>query len=152
MLVNLIKIISGICLVAVLYFVTNHREIIFKPKTALQKGASLQQQDPVLPEVTQVKELPTVTNEPTSAPTQAQPTPMADTPKIFQQEKTPTPVAAITTKSQYVVMQEGQSDTDDTYRPSLSPCKVTMGYKIGRFDQNFGISKEKFIQKEKGDK
>jgi hypothetical protein len=55
-------------------------------------------------------------------------------------------VRAIPKTSVYIPMQEGSSDTDESYRPSISPCEVAMGWKIGTFDTRFGISKEQFSQ------
>jgi hypothetical protein len=53
----------------------------------------------------------------------------------------------------YITMTEGHSDTDETYKPTISPCTTTMGYKLGAFDARFGISKEDFLKEiEKGSK
>lgn len=41
-------------------------------------------------------------------------------------------------------LRSSTSDTDESYRPSISPCKKPMGYKLGTFDSRFGISKETF--------
>lgn len=38
------------------------------------------------------------------------------------------------------------SDTDESYRPLVSPCTKPLGFKIGTFDTRFGISKAQFIQ------
>lgn len=40
---------------------------------------------------------------------------------------------------------ESHSDTDESYRPIVSPCSVAMGFKVGEFDTRFGISKQEFI-------
>lgn len=45
----------------------------------------------------------------------------------------------------YETLETNQSDTDESYRPSISPCQKTMGYTIGSFDPRFGITKEQFI-------
>ena len=47
----------------------------------------------------------------------------------------------------YETLNKGVSDTDETYAPRISPCKLAVGYKIGTFDTRFGISKESFIKK-----
>jgi hypothetical protein len=41
-------------------------------------------------------------------------------------------------------LRSSTSDTDETYRPSISPCKKPMGYRLGTFDSRFGISKDTF--------
>lgn len=103
-----------------------HIEKIAAPK--------LEQKDNQIPDTTSSSTL-----EPTN--TSEDPSP-ANTP----QAQEPVAVPKTATTATYVSMQEGQSDTDESYHPQVSPCKVTMGYKIGRFDANFGISKAKFIQ------
>lgn len=45
----------------------------------------------------------------------------------------------------YIDQNEGVSDTDESYRPEISPCVKPVGYKLGTFDTRFGISKENFI-------
>ncbi len=35
---------------------------------------------------------------------------------------------------------------DESYRPAISPCITPMGYKVGRFDPQFNLSREKFFQ------
>lgn len=46
----------------------------------------------------------------------------------------------------YETMHEGASDTDESYQPVISPCTTSMGYKIGTFDNRFGIPKEVFLE------
>jgi len=55
-------------------------------------------------------------------------------------------VPVITKARVYEEISEGGLDTVASYRPSISPCKTTMGFTIGTFDTRFGISKEQFIQ------
>lgn len=52
----------------------------------------------------------------------------------------------INTLTAYESLHETTSDTDESYHPSTSPCTTPIGYKIGRFDSNFGISKTMFLQ------
>lgn len=54
-------------------------------------------------------------------------------------------VPEITQSDTYIKMNPSPSDNDVTYRPPISPCKVTMGYKIGTLDAHFGISKQELI-------
>ena len=46
----------------------------------------------------------------------------------------------------YEHLEEGISDTDPTYKPSVSPCTKPMGFKIGTFDSRFGLTKTQFIK------
>jgi hypothetical protein len=61
---------------------------------------------------------------------------------------TPTPEIQKTenTGTTYEQLNKGTSDTDESYRPKISPCVTPMGYTIKTFDTRFGISKESFIQ------
>ena len=142
--VRIFKALSSIALVAVLFLLTTNREIILSPKKITphkkttqtefnQPAPILLQQEATTSETTVITPL-----------TENQPVPIVEISPIKQE-----PVAETietTKKSLYIPMEEGQSDTDNSYQPSISPCKVTMGYKIGRFDTQFGISKTKFIE------
>jgi predicted Zn-dependent protease len=142
MIVQIFKIISAIGLLGVLFVLTTHREIILSPKekklipqntsqaTGLPVPPVLEKRDEVTPSQTTTNTQPEVVA--------VEPSPLV-TPPIAKIE----PVAK---KGVYIAMEEGQSDTDSSYRPSVSPCKVTMGYTIGEFDTHFGISKAKFIE------
>lgn len=57
-----------------------------------------------------------------------------------------TPKTAPTKEDPYEVLETSHSDTDETYRPSISPCKTPMRYAFGTFDPRFNISKEKLLQ------
>jgi hypothetical protein len=46
----------------------------------------------------------------------------------------------------YEQLKDGASDNDPTYQPTVSPCTLSMGYKIGSFDNHFGISQNDFIK------
>jgi hypothetical protein len=152
MFIQMFKVISGIALIGVLFVLVTRREIIFKPTSKKQIKAPVQETLDALPEVTKKNDevLPPVdtpTPQPTTEPVAiAAPTsvPVAKTSPVAK--VSPTSVSSIPNKSQYIAMKEGQSDTDDSYRPAISPCKVTMGYKIGTFDPHFGITQAKFIE------
>ncbi len=139
MLIQALKILISIGLAILLVVLVNQREFILEPKR--QSSASLP--------VTNNKELvltpPTLEQkEPTQQPQATTVEPSPEIPPVIKQ-----PVIEIETlpkKSVYIQMEEGQSDTDTTYRPAISPCKLTMGYKIGRFDSDFGISQSRFIE------
>lgn len=45
----------------------------------------------------------------------------------------------------YETLHRGESDTDESYRPAISPCVTPMSYKIGTFDSRFGLSQEYFL-------
>ncbi len=143
MLVTLFKIISGLSLVGVLFILTTHREIIFKPKQTTYKQPAITTDLVTLPEVEQKNEAVAPVASTATASTIPE---KVTTPTPVSPVKQQTEVASIPQKSQYIAMKEGQSDTDTTYRPAVSPCKVTMGYRIGTFDPHFGISQSKFIE------
>lgn len=142
--VRIFKALSSIALVAVLFLLTTNREIILSPKKITPHKKTTQtefnQPAPIL-----LQQDATTSEAAVIAPlTENQPAPIVEISPIKQE---PVAEAVETTKkSLYIPMEEGQSDTDNSYQPSISPCKVTMGYKIGRFDTQFGISKIKFIE------
>ena len=138
MLVQIFKIITALSLVGILFILTTHREIIFKPR--VKAYTHVEPKENIYPTVLESKEAIASNNPLTSTSSQQ----IIETITIAKQ-----PIATIKTipkKSLYIPMEEGPSDTDNSYRPTLSPCKVTMGYKIGRFDSNFGISQASFIK------
>jgi predicted Zn-dependent protease len=50
-------------------------------------------------------------------------------------------------KGPYLTLETHHSDMEyDSYKPAISPCVMPMGYKIGKFDQQFNLSREKFFQ------
>ncbi len=65
-------------------------------------------------------------------------------------QKTDTVAPKVTEESKHQVYETlavHHSDTDDeSYRPLISPCVRPMGYKIGVFDSQFDLSREKFFQ------
>ena len=79
--------------------------------------------------------------------TEKEPTPLtqktSSSPQVTPlQETTSSPSSA----NPYIAMKEGASDTDESYRPTISPCITPMTYSIGTFDTRFNITKETFIQ------
>jgi hypothetical protein len=56
------------------------------------------------------------------------------------------PKKQVKVASDYEELNQGISDTDESYRPKVSPCVRPMGYSIKTFDTRFGISKEEFIK------
>ncbi len=59
----------------------------------------------------------------------------------------PLPKANEVHKGPYEILETHHSDIDYvSYRPSISPCVKPMGYKIGKFDSQFNLSREKFFQ------
>ncbi len=148
MFVTVFKILSGAILIALLFFVITQREIIFKPKTSTTISTSLNQSTEVpiepLPVVIQKSDVVDQSSSSTSHSEAINPdvTPATNATKV---QTVPTPIATVT-KTQFIPLEEGQSDTDSSYRPAISPCKVTMTYKLGRFDPQFGMTQNKFIE------
>ena len=48
-------------------------------------------------------------------------------------------------KENWETLTERETDTDESYRPDISPCTTPMGYKLGTFDARFSLSKEDFL-------
>jgi Matrixin len=67
------------------------------------------------------------------------------TEESLRQSVAQTPKVTESKKGVYEILETTHSDTDDNYRPTVSPCISPMGYKIGTFDTKFNISKEQFI-------
>jgi predicted Zn-dependent protease len=74
---------------------------------------------------------------------------------LSQVTETPTPSPRVSSSQEpkktssgttYEQLNKGTSDTDESYRPKVSPCTQAMGYTIKTFDTRFGISKESFIE------
>lgn len=68
--------------------------------------------------------------------------------KNFDDRQTSVTVPKVTEnkKGVYEVLETTHSDTDDSYRPVISPCVTPMKYTIGSFDPRFNITKEKFLE------
>lgn len=148
MLIQFFKIISGALLLGVLFVLLTNRELIIKPKN-VQAPHSYSSIDESIITPPTLEQKPVAVTAPPQATTTTKPlTPQAQasvatTSTALKQALTK--IEPISKNNLYIAMEEGQSDTDRSYRPSISPCKVTMGYKIGRFDSQFGISQAKFI-------
>ncbi|MEN9881128.1 MAG: hypothetical protein RLZZ308_311 [Candidatus Parcubacteria bacterium] len=124
------------------FVIVSERDIFFSKDTqALQKLTTL-----VTPE--------TVVQTPENTPNVAQDsTPLGSSVQtIPKPEETPTQETQSqqtpkTTQDGYLAIIEHNSDTDESYKPTISPCVSPMGYTIGTLDPRFGISKET-LQKE----
>lgn len=143
MLIQIFKLISSLLLVGVLFVLITNREFIIQPKETIPSKTNTktytthEELTPPLPTLAE-KDTTTVvakTEETVPGTTSTQIT----SPTVAK-------IKTIPKKSLYIPMEEGQSDTDTSYRPVVSPCKVTMGYRIGRFDSNFGITQAAFIE------
>lgn len=148
MLVKLFKILTSISLVLVLGVLASTRDLttLFSKESFLKltKKESYQrslpsQEEPVAQLQVKPSEefaaLPSLHTETSPSPSaQIQKTP----PQVTKQE-------TITPGTPYITLNEGVSDTDENYKPAISPCDEVMSYKIGSFDTRFGISKETFI-------
>ena len=144
MFISFLKILCTTGLVVVLVVFITSREITFtsSQKAILKKSSSQE----IMPLPSRVN-LPVTTSTPlVETPKSTQTASVQPVKTTLKQIAVPsTKIADLAKKSIYVPMNVGSLDTDASYRPSISPCKVAMGYKIGIFDTNFGISKETFI-------
>ncbi len=143
MFATIFKAISSIGLVLILGLLLAGRDFtIPSPEKTITRATSYIRGDLIVPilRATTTQALAQEShNEPVikeNPVVESNPLPLPETPVVKE----------IPNKGIYVTMQEGQSDTVESYRPSISPCKMTMGYTIGRFDENFGISRAKFIE------
>jgi len=151
MVVKLIKITSSLVVVGVLGFLIANRDFTFIRKDLSVKNVShtselqantnhdpeniLPQPDLLSPPILQALDATKNVDEKVQAQQSSLP----------QQAPVKT-IPSITKPRTYEDITEGGLDTVAAYRPVISPCKETMGYKIGTFDARFGISKEQFIQ------
>ena len=63
------------------------------------------------------------------------------------QKEVEVPKVTETKEGVYETLDARHSDTEDeSYRPVISPCITPMGYKVGKFDPQFNLSREKFFQ------
>ncbi len=59
----------------------------------------------------------------------------------------PLPEVTKVNEGPYETLETHHSDMDyESYKPSVSPCVQPMGYKVGKFDPQFNLSREKFFQ------
>ena len=136
MIIKLFKIFFGVLLVVALTFLFTSRELtLFK----------YQQKSNLLT----VKHQPTLKKSNTVVATS---TPPDTIPADETLERVEKPVEVPQQKQPDTIIQKinsisvsSTSDTDESYVPSLSPCKTPMGYTIGVFDTKFGISKSTFM-------
>ncbi len=132
MLVRLFKITSSFLLIALLSFLASKRDLIFTQHTT--------QKTP--PSSLDTKEVPQETLETLPPPATTTQKNVAEQPPV----KAKTSPSAVTKSEPYAHQTEGASDTDEGYRPQISPCTSPMGYRIGTFDTRFGISRTMFLQ------
>ena len=143
MFMRIFKTLSLVVLIGVFYVLITQREIMLTPRA----------QTLLKPQKLLVKPISKKTSklESTDTPQKQEDTPLLSTPV----STTTLPVLAdihepikkveeMPKKSVYVSIQEGHSDTDESYRPTVSPCTKTMGYTIGTFDTRFGIKEATF--------
>jgi FtsZ-binding cell division protein ZapB len=139
MLIRLFKIITSLLLVGVLFILITKRDFYYIP---LQKTLFPQKKSVTTVEVVTA---PLPIQNPTTSSTTAPLKPEAVTSTTTQEP--PLPKVAVTEKTGvYEHLNEGPSDTDESYHPIVSPCTTPMGYKIGTFDSRFGISRTMFLQ------
>ncbi len=136
MIIKLFKIFLGVLLVVTLSFLFTTRELTF---FKYQNKSKLLTATPAA----SVKKLGQVV---------ATSTPPEVIPVDETLERVMSPVEVSIQKQPDVIVQKintlsapSTSDTDESYVPTLSPCKTPMGYTIGVFDTKFGISKSTFI-------
>lgn len=147
MLIRIFKITTSLTLLSVLVFLVVNRDI----SIPFQKD---KKEDRVI----NSEELPPTETESTSSlslthkeSTSIYPTTPSSETLSHTQVTVSTSSYIIQKNSQEKVdtyLQEhlGTSDTDESYKPSISPCAKPMGYTIGTFDTRFGISKSLFLQ------
>lgn len=140
MFVQLFKLTTAATLIALLIFLINQRDlyIVTQQKASLLYARIINTKNSQLlshQEPTPVKVVDTPAME-TVSPVSLTP----QTPKMSPSQQ------EVTSVTPYVALTRGVSDTDESYRPKVSPCKKSMGYKIGAFDSRFGITAEQFIK------
>ena len=143
MLVKIFKIVSSVILMGILVLLIIKRDLYVlvedRARDAFNTSPSLHEA-PSVPVASDLL-IEQATSSITTAPPSA---------KVVESPALVTPsskeVTSIPKDTAYMKMVESTSDTDESYRPVVSPCKVTMGFKIGTFDTRFGISKAEFIK------
>lgn len=143
MFMRILKTLSLAILVGVFFVLFTQRELVVTPQTK-----TLLRSPKLLIKPAQNITIATATDAVTPAQADdsfTSPSISTTTPPVVAIPPEPIKkVEEIPKKSTYVSMQEGHSDTDESYRPTVSPCSVTMGYKIGTFDTHFGIKETTF--------
>ncbi len=137
MIHTFLKIFSTLLLIGVLVLLVQKRDFILHPTKGNSsiKQSSFENTIDEIPPLSSLEKDPTPSN-PSSAANE----------KITQVTEVATTIAKeIVEVTPYIYQNEGVSDTDESYRPQISPCNRTTSYKIGTFDTRFGISKEDFI-------
>ncbi len=137
MIHTFLKIFSTLLLIGVLVLLVQKRDFILHPT----KGNSSIKQSSFENTIDEIPPLSSLEKDPT-------PSNLSSTAneKITQVTEVATTIAKeIVEVTPYIYQNEGVSDTDESYRPQVSPCSRVTGYRIGTFDTRFGISKEDFI-------
>lgn len=151
MVIKLFKIFTCLALVVALIVIIETRDFVIPNKETLATKQSQTNQistgsDTFPLETESVQNLPPLLQQSDGTPKVSSST-SRDTSlvasKASQIANTPN-TAPIQQVTQYITMEDGHTDYDESYRP-VSPCKVTMGYRIGTFSTRFGISKSDFI-------
>jgi predicted Zn-dependent protease len=128
MLIQIFKVLTATLLIGTLIFLVSKRTFTL-PHTSSS------------PQVTAPEQTPKEALTPQETQPSPAPTPQTGAATLEQKVATLEKNTAV-----YETLNKGTSDTDETYRPKVSPCKLAMGYKIGTFDTRFGISQESFIK------
>lgn len=144
LLITILKILTSIVIVALVLLLGTKKEITQKISFNKNRPSTIHIAEILTPEL-EKKTTSAPNNSETKNPQEQPQDLIPPTPTVQEDTQKPAIIEKVQTPSQYIPMQEGQSDTDESYQPSISPCNIAMGYKIGRFDTNFGISKVKFI-------
>lgn len=164
MLTKLFKLVTSLVLIAALSFLVIKRDIYLNPKklsppTQSERGEARepfeknpksiqaisqdhsQNTQATLPEVTQQETSKDISTSPQSIgiATTSKKVPVLAVPSVTKSNAT-------SNTNPYITMVKGSSDSEEFYKPTVSPCVTSMGYKIGTFDNHFGISKNLFIQ------
>ncbi len=143
MLMRIFKTLSLLGFIGIFFVLLTQREVIFIPKI-------LPLTKPLKPSLdTSTSEALTLVQQDQKTPQEnysvgSSSTPIPSSPVIIETKKLSEKIAEIPKKNVYIPMQEGRSDTDESYKPNISPCTTTMGYRLGTFDTHFGIKEELF--------
>lgn len=129
MFIKVLKIIISVLVVVVFFSLITKRDLRFKAQETARE---------LLPQLSQ-------TTPPRAIATTQEKYVLSKKQEVPKPEEIPLKKQS-GSLSIYIPLSEGVSDTDESYRPKLSPCITTITYKIGTFDTRFGISQEHFVQ------
>jgi hypothetical protein len=143
MFMRILKTLSLAALIGVFFVLFTQREVTFTPN----ERTLLKSQNPSLKIISVNEEAPPqndTASPQTDVALSSSATSSVTTSNIAEVQQPIKKVEEISKKSVYITLQEGHSDTDESYRPTISPCKKPMGYKIGTFDTQFSITEDAF--------